>query len=100
MEDNFDPDIQLSGEERNDLASVMMMPGFRVILKLMKATVDNLGLNLMNTSTGQDDQVLAKHRDWKVAGQFFTILAALLSREKEIFISSIPDPKPVDSAEG
>ena len=100
MEGEFDPDIEFSGEERNDLASVMAMPGFRVIWKLMKSSVDHFGNNLMNVATGNDDQVLAKHRDWKVAGQFATILATLMSREKEIYLSSRPDPTPIDAAEG
>jgi hypothetical protein len=100
MESAFDPDIELSGEERNDLASTMAMPGFRVIWKLMKASVDHFGNNLMNVPTGDNRHVLAKHRDWKVAGQFATILATLMSREKEIYLSSLPSPKPVDSAEG
>jgi hypothetical protein len=100
MNGEFEPDIDISGQERNDLAAVMTMPGFTVIWKLMKASVDQLGLNLMNTATGNNDQVLAKHRDWKVAGQFATILANLMNREKEIYVSRIPNPKPVDSGAG
>lgn len=98
--EKFDPHAELNGQDRNDLAAIMSMPGFKVLLRLFRASVDHIGMNLMNTPTGEDNQVVAKHRDWKVAAQVFTVMVELLNREKEIYVASIPDTTPVDAAEG
>jgi hypothetical protein len=85
----FNPDIELTPVERVDLASVVAMPGFTVIRKLIKASIDHIGLNLLNTPSSDRERVITNHISWKVAAQIYTVFINIINRESEKFSASV-----------
>lgn len=96
----FEPDITLEPHDRVALAGMLASPGFRVFQRIMKASVDQIGLNLMNTPSDDEGKVISRHRTWKMAGQYYTLLVEFLNREKEIYAASIPNNTPIDAGDG
>ena len=97
---SFEPEIALDERDRSNLASVVVMPGYRVLHRLLRAEVDRFILALINTDAKDDAGVIAAHRLAKAAAQFYE---GVTSRVNEIvrnhLESSRQDEKPIDITE-
>jgi hypothetical protein len=85
------PELRLNDVERNELATVVAMGGFRVLQKIMRSAVDKF---IMATINANDDrEVLNKHKLAKSAAQFYT---QVVSDVNEELFQTVNAPKPTD----
>ena len=64
----LDPQFELDSVEQSELAAVCGMPGFKVILKIMQAAVEQARVDLDNADASRPQDVMAKHALSKATG--------------------------------
>ncbi len=80
-----DPELDLDGVERADLAMMYSGKGWPVLLKLLRAIVEQFRVDLDNANPASASEVMAKHSLSKAAGRIYTILLNRVSAEVTMF---------------
>ncbi len=96
----FLPEIELEPEEIASLVSTMATPGFDVLRKILRSSVDRFAMNLINTDNVEEEKVLERHRMARMATIFLGEIYNRLNEYKLHYIYSQPNPKPIDSGAG
>lgn len=99
MKEGFNPEVHLEDIERAELSVVVAHPGFKVIKKIFRSCVDVFAIDLLNTPTSADDEILSKHRDARVAAQLYTLLANRINTESQAYVASKISLEPVNVTE-
>lgn len=95
----FEPVIELSPDEAGMLAAIMSHPGFKVIQKICKSTVDQFAVAMLNADEADEKRILSLHRSAKVAAQLYTMQLNRMKNAVNDYIQSQPSDKPIDVAE-
>lgn len=81
MNNEFKPEVNLSEQERSELATLVAQPGFKVVLSILRSCVDTLAIKLLQTPSSNKDEVLAIHQEARVAGVLFELFVNHVNRE-------------------
>lgn len=65
----IEPEPVLNNSEISQLISTMNTPGFKVILKILKSTVDSFFIPFINKQVDDEKGILAAHNQLKTAAQ-------------------------------
>lgn len=99
MED-FAPELELEQGEVASLAAIMSHPGYKVIHKIFRSTVDRFTVAILNADSADDKQVLSRVRSAKVAAQIYTAFTNRANQEVADFMHQPrANDKPVDVTE-
>lgn len=85
---NLDPEAQLDDAERAAAVSILDMPGWFAVRKLMEIEIKRFDLALKNADPADREDVLAKHVIAKAASQFYVQIIDRLNTERELFLSA------------
>jgi len=104
MKTTFEPEYIPSDGDIANLSSMVAMPGFQVLNRLMRSECDKLIMALINADPGSSDEILAKHGIARAASVFYDGIINTInecidihrsaSREKDSKIN------PIDPTEG
>jgi hypothetical protein len=64
----IDPGFELDSVEQSELEAIYGMPGFKVLLKVMQAAVEQARVDLDNADATRPQEVMAKHALSKATG--------------------------------
>lgn len=96
----FNPELELERKEIAELAAIYSQPGFKVLTKIHRTSVDWFVKNLLNTDGVKKDEVLIRHNQAQVAAQLYTLLLNYVNNLVHEYVHSQPTNKLVESAEG
>lgn len=80
-----DPNEGLDFTERAALVSILDMPGWFALQKLMLLEIHRFDLALKNADAANEKSVLAAHVISKAASQFYVQIISRLNKEREMF---------------
>lgn len=86
-ENTFAPELILSESERADLAVVRSMPGFTVIQKIFRSSLDTFTLALLNAPE-DSEEMKSRHRSAKVVAQLYTSFIDRVNQEVEVLVKT------------
>lgn len=89
----IDPETQLDEAERASVVSILDLPGFHALQKLMLIEIAKFDLALKNADPADNKKVLAAHVIAKAASQFYTQIIDRLNGERDYFRGSHNQPK-------
>lgn len=99
--DRFEPEVVLNRSEQASLASLLGMPGYRIMHRLYRAEVDKFILHLINADERDSAGVIASHLLAKAAAQFYTAITSRVNEEVMQYTGAPqPGDKPQDVTEG
>lgn len=82
----FTPEVELSNEDRSQLAHTMATQGFAIINRIMRSEVDKFVVDLINVSEADAEMVVAKHRLSKAAAQYYQGIISRLNAESQQYL--------------
>jgi hypothetical protein len=99
IERKYEPEMELEPKKIADLAAVVRHPGFSVIQKIARCTVDHFVLGWINAKS--DAEVLDTHKKAQVAAQFYDGLIRRINDEIVNYgiLVSADNQTPVDATE-
>lgn len=92
MDNTFAPELELTDDERVNLAVVASMPGFQIMQRIFRSAIDTFSIAMINATVGSDEAQIY-HQSAKVAAQLYTLFVARVNREVETYVKA---PKPSD----
>jgi hypothetical protein len=98
----FNPEVNMSHDQRGQIAHTIASPGFVHINQIMRAEVDKFVIDLINVPEDNDAMVVAKHKLSKAAAQFYQLVINRLNSEANQFIRDASESSApiVDPTEG
>lgn len=97
----FNPVIELEPGDRAALVAMSNSHGYRVFHKIMRKTVDNFVLAMVNADPSDRESVLAKHIMAKTASQLYQGMTDAVNEEVMQYIHSPrTTDTPADTTEG
>ena len=96
----FDPEFELQPEELSALASVYGQPGFKVITKILRKSVDWFIKQLINADPAIPNEVLSRQNQAKTAAQFYTLWLDNINELVMQYIHAHNTGKTVEAAPG
>jgi hypothetical protein len=97
----INPDLELEQAERAELAQMTLMPGYKVLHKLMRSQVDQFIVAMINADPAEPEDVLAKQVTMKAAAQFYQGITNRVNHETTLYTHAPRETdKPVDVTEG
>ena len=79
-----DPDLQLSPQERSELAMLFRSKGWAVLVKLLRAIVEQFRVDLDNADHSNPKDAMAKHSLSRSAGMVVTLILTRIAQEASL----------------
>ncbi len=96
----FNPVVNLTHDQRGQVAHTIATPGFLLVNRIMRSEVDKFIIDLINVPEGDDVSVVAKHKLSKAAAQFYELVISRLNFEAGLFMRESSGGVPSDPTEG
>lgn len=96
----FNPEVNLSHDQRAQLAHTLATPGFVQVNAIMRAIVDRFVIDLINIDEDDDKAIIAKHKLSKAAAQVYQLVINRINAEVQQFMHDSGTPSLIDPTEG
>lgn len=85
----FNPEYELDHNDRMQLAGIYSQPGFQILQRICGSEVDKFYIKLVNTESDDTAGVLAAHKMYKAAAQFYEGLVRRINEEMIQFTGTV-----------